>query len=449
MLQDLERRRYEKAETGPDDLILGLRPSGSGTQRRQVFWWLGGVTLVLLTGGIGWGYANLPVDEHRPIPTGDQIPQTLEPMSQPLPAADTPYAQPSSSLSVEPKPLAVEPEAKPQQLVKRIELRRTGQEYSLELEFDQPLALPPLHYRQDGQLWLQLFATEVSQVRLPPLQDGVPIMEWQAYLEAGHQMIGLRLQSSYQAELKKLHPRVWALHLYQRGERVSRPRQAQPSQVQVEQEPQTAHDSRQSTQADKASSAQSVRVARSDDGFSAAQQALAKGQQQRAEKLLRQLLAQQPGHQAASLLLSRIYLTRDDPAGAEAVILTALQQHPDQPELVTHFTRCLVAEDRLSEAADYLLKAMRNDYAPHVGLLATIMQRQQRHRQARDYFLQALQLNPQEVTWLAGLGISQEQLGEMGGARQAYQRALSSGRLNLTLQGFVEGRLSEMSGSGD
>jgi MSHA biogenesis protein MshN len=108
-----------------------------------------------------------------------------------------------------------------------------------------------------------------------------------------------------------------------------------------------------------------------------------------------------------------------------------------------------VAEDRLSEAADYLLKAMRNDYAPHVGLLATIMQRQQRHRQARDYFLQALQLNPQEVTWLAGLGISQEQLGEMGGARQAYQRALSSGRLNLTLQGFVEGRLSEMSGSGD
>jgi Tfp pilus assembly protein PilF len=334
-------------------------------------------------------------------------------------------------MSAEPAALEVDFESGSLQSIKRIELRQTDRDYRLELEFNLPLTLPPLHYRQDDQLWLQLFATELSQVRLPPLAEAMPIKQWQAYQEAGRQMIMLRLEPSYQAELTQLRPRVWVLRLHRSRGDVELPEQAPPR---------LAHE---------ASSPGAVRLRRSEDGFSTAQQALAKGQQQRAERLLRKLLADQPEHLPASLLLSQLYLSQDHPERAEPVILTAMQHHPDHPDLITHWARCLMAEERLAEAATYLLKAMHSDNASHLGLLATIRQRQQAHRQARNYFLQALRLNPREATWLAGLGISQEQLGEEAEARQAYRRALGSGKLNLTLQGFVETRLSEMNRKGD
>ncbi len=141
------------------------------------------------------------------------------------------------------------------------------------------------------------------------------------------------------------------------------------------------------------------------------------------------MLAEEPGHLAASLLLSRHYLSTAAIERAEPVILSALRHHPEQPELVNYFARCLLAQERLTEAGDYLLRAMRVDHAPHVGLLATIRQRQEQHPQARDYYLQALRLKPDEGAWLAGLGISQEHLGDAAGARKAYRRSLSSGKI--------------------
>ena len=87
---------------------------------------------------------------------------------------------------------------------------------------------------------------------------------------------------------------------------------------------------------------------------------------------------------------------------------------------------------------------MRVDYASHAGLLASIRQRQNQHRQARDYYLQALRLQPGEAAWLAGLGISQEHLGDPAAAGVAYDQALATGKLTLTLKEFVEERLTQL-----
>jgi tetratricopeptide (TPR) repeat protein len=449
MLQDLEQRRYQEVEAGSGKVIEGMQPTNGSCRRNRLFWWLAGASLIVLMGGIGWGYANLLHDGQRTGVRDLQLPPVIEPVPQPAIVTETPPEPPSAAVPVEPVSIETGFETQPPQTVKRIELHETDRGYDLELEFNQPLLLPPLHYRQGEQLWLQLFETEASQLQLPGLQEQTPIQAWQAYLEAGQQMIRLQLDPSYQAELSQTGPQVWVLQLRQARKEPVAQKQTRQNQAQVEQLPRTTHRSGQKTQADKPTGQAAVQVKKNEDGFSQAQQALANGQRQQAERLLKRLLVQQPGHLAASLLLSQLYLSQNAPQQAEPVILAALQAHPDQPDLITHFTHCLVAEERLNEAADYLLKTMHGDYAPHLGLLATIRQRQQQHRQARDYFLRALRLNPQEVTWLAGLGISQEQLGEMDEARQAYRSALSSRKLNLTLKDFVEGRLSAMKQIGD
>lgn len=185
-------------------------------------------------------------------------------------------------------------------------------------------------------------------------------------------------------------------------------------------------------------------VKRSRHKYQLARDALSKNDYSRAERLLKEVLASEPDHLESSQLLARLYLGANRTDQAEKVILSALQSHPDQPGLVTLFSRTLLAQERLQEAVSYLSKAMQEGNAEQLGLLAAMRQREGRHAQASDLYRQALALKPDEITWLAGLGISLEHLGELGAAQQAYRRSLASGDLNITLKGFVKGRLQQL-----
>jgi tetratricopeptide (TPR) repeat protein len=450
MLQDLEQRRYKTAESGAAKVVSGLQPGSYKLARPRLLWWLLGVFLVCFVGGgIAWGYARLRSPEAirnaaMPLP---QSPIRAVPLlpSEPPVLPEQASLMPQASIDPRWPETAAEPEPKPQ-FLERIELRQQGRRYDLEMEFSQPLGIPPLHYRKDDQVWLQLFDTKVARVQLPELSGQTPIREWSAYLEDGSQMIRMSLAPSYRVELQQLRPELWRLSLLP-GVKVTQPKinaAREPSQCKASNLA-PSQIKQPSDFASKEPVISPTPVQKKINTFSEAEKAFTKGQWKRAEKLLKEVLAAEPDHLSASLLLSQLYLSMNAAKQAEPVIQSALRHHAAQPDLVSYFARCLLAQERLAEAGDYLLKAMRMDYAPHVGLLATIRQRQDQHRQARDYYLQALQLSPGEGAWLAGLGISQEHLGDQAGARQAYRGSLASGKLNLTLQGFVEGRLAQLS----
>ncbi len=83
-----------------------------------------------------------------------------------LPASVTPVS-PETEIESETEP-------GPPLLISRIELRQQGRVYDLEMEFNQPLSMPPLHYRRGDQIWLQLFDTDVARVQLPELSAQTP-----------------------------------------------------------------------------------------------------------------------------------------------------------------------------------------------------------------------------------------------------------------------------------
>jgi tetratricopeptide (TPR) repeat protein len=439
MLQDLEQRRYDPAEPGHAEIISGSQAAITKPAWHRLSWWLIGLMMVCLMAGIAWGYVAR-VSTETPYLASVALPES--------PTEQAPREQAVSSPAVAPTPSAAGLELPSQaQFLKRIELRKMQQNHALEMEFNQPLDLPALHYRQGDRLWLQLYSTDVSSFVLPELTGQAPIKQWRAYLEGGYQMITLQLMPAYQAELIQLEPRLWQLSLKQTTKSSHQPVKATAGHATTAKAKQQAVSQAKPSAASHpilASTAAPSEIRKTSDNIRAAKKALAKGQPQAAEKLLKGLLAEQPEHLLASLLLSQLYLSTAAPEQAEPVILSALQYHPEHPELITYFARCLMTQGRVTEAGDYLVKTMRPGQATHLGLLANIRQRQAQHRQARDYYQQALKLKPDEVTWLAGLGISQEHLGDMEAAKQAYRRSLRSGSLNLTLKTYVADRLIQL-----
>lgn len=84
-------------------------------------------------------------------------------------------------------------------------------------------------------------------------------------------------------------------------------------------------------------------------------------------------------------------------------------------------------------------------HAPHdadyQGLFAYLLQKQQRPAEAAERFRAALQVRPNEGRWWFGLGLSLEQAGNAGGAKEAYAKARSLGNLPPDMVLAVEQKL--------
>ena len=324
----------------------------------------------------------------------------------------------------------------------RIVLGEHGGIVGVDMAFSQPLAAPLLQYRKGDRIWMRLFAASESNIELPELPEHGLIKSWQSYLEDGYQIITLGVEPSVDADLFQLSAQEWRLNLQAESVELKDPPEVVDEIHQVS-EP-AVKQSLPKREQQKSQQSSEPFVKPSKHRVKTAEAALANGKPAKAETLLKEVLTLQPDHLAASQLLGRLYLEDGRLELAESVTLSALQQHPDQAELISYFTRSLLGQQRLSEAGEYLVRTMHEGYAPHQGLMAVIRQRQGEHSEASRYYKLALQSRPNEATWLTGLGISQEHLNERAAARQAYQRSLASGRLSVALRGFVEERLERL-----
>lgn len=139
---------------------------------------------------------------------------------------------------------------------------------------------------------------------------------------------------------------------------------------------------------------------------------LEQGRALEAQQLLEQGLAKMPDHYPFAQLLARLYVEH----GAEHKALAVLQQ----------------------------ARASGQGNADFLALSATLAQRAGRHTDAIADFGAALRLRPAEGRWWAGLGISLETDRRWSEARDAYENARASGRLNTTLARHVDQRLAAL-----
>jgi MSHA biogenesis protein MshN len=122
----------------------------------------------------------------------------------------------------------------------------------------------------------------------------------------------------------------------------------------------------------------------------------------------------------------------------------ALGIDPRQPGLAMVLARLQL--ERGGPALDTLMKTLpyAGDNANYQAFLAGVLQREQRHADAAQYYRNALKLSPLNGVWWMGLGISLQADGQLPEAKDAFNHARASNGLTPELQGFVTRKLGQL-----
>lgn len=171
------------------------------------------------------------------------------------------------------------------------------------------------------------------------------------------------------------------------------------------------------------------------------------GRANAAELDFRDALRQDPSHGGARQALLGLLLDSGRNNEAEQLMRQALEINPRQPRHAMVLARLEVERGEVAGAINTMVGALpyvQSDPDFH-AFLAALLQREQRHREAVDYYRVALRGVPGNGVWTMGLGISLRAANQSAEAREAFQRSIESRQLTPELQSFVERQLRELS----
>jgi MSHA biogenesis protein MshN len=151
-----------------------------------------------------------------------------------------------------------------------------------------------------------------------------------------------------------------------------------------------------------------------------------------------------PRHEAARQTLVRLLIEAGRTPEAIRHLTFATNLDPRQANMAM-----LLARLQLEHGGNALETLQRSlpfaeSNADYRALMAGVLQRANRHKEAADQYQAAVRLQPGNAVWWMGMGISLQADKRNAEARVAFQRAHDSGRLSPELQGFVERRLQQL-----
>lgn len=152
------------------------------------------------------------------------------------------------------------------------------------------------------------------------------------------------------------------------------------------------------------------------------------------------------GHELARQSMVSLLLEKKRNADAERVLQEGLINNPQQASFAMLLARLQVERNVLPLALDTLMHTLpyAEKQPDYLAFVAALLQRQNSHKEAIDYYQKALRLKPQSGVWLMGMGISLRAEQRNADARDAFKRALDSNTLNAELQSFVNQQLKEL-----
>lgn len=185
---------------------------------------------------------------------------------------------------------------------------------------------------------------------------------------------------------------------------------------------------------------------RAEQEYRKAYSLLTRGRTNEAIPLLRAALAEDAGHVSARLALAGVFSQSGRHEDALALVSEGLELDPARPDLALAAARLLVGKGNFGRAAQTLSRAsaLAQGDPEYRAFHAAVLQRLTLHKDAVTEYQAALRLAPQAGVWWMGLGISLEADGRGAEAREAFQRARSSGALSAELDRFVEQKLRQL-----
>jgi MSHA biogenesis protein MshN len=151
-----------------------------------------------------------------------------------------------------------------------------------------------------------------------------------------------------------------------------------------------------------------------------------------------------PRHEAARQTLVSLLIESGRNAEAIHHLALATSLDPGQASMAM-----LLARLQLENGGNALETLERSlpyaeSNAEYRAVMAGVLQRANRHKEAIEHYQAAVQLQPANAVWWMGLGISLQADKRNADAKAAFRRAAESGRLTPDLQSFVERRLQQL-----
>lgn len=175
-----------------------------------------------------------------------------------------------------------------------------------------------------------------------------------------------------------------------------------------------------------------------------AQQLIRRGSYQQAEQKLWPIVDGYSGAKESRVTLVTLLLGQQRYQLAEQQLNIGLKNHPQERRLLKLDARLSMAQGKLENARDSLLKLSVNLSvdSEHVELLAAIYQRLVDHQQALKLYHQLVLFDAEQSSWWVGLGVSMEALGQLPNARAAYLRASRLPVESEALKQYISQRLA-------
>lgn len=185
---------------------------------------------------------------------------------------------------------------------------------------------------------------------------------------------------------------------------------------------------------------------RAENEYRKAVHALQLGKRAEAASGLEQTLQLDPRHAGARQALIGVLLDGGQQDEAMQKAREGLASDPAQPSLAMILARLQLEKGELRPAIDTLERVLphASEKPDYLAFLAALLQRDERHKQAAEHYLLALQKAPQNGVWWMGLGISLQAERRNAEASESFRRARATNSLTPELLAFVEARIRQL-----
>lgn len=187
-------------------------------------------------------------------------------------------------------------------------------------------------------------------------------------------------------------------------------------------------------------------VRESDDVYREGKLAIESGEVINAIDKLYSAVRLDPNNQRARVALIEILLEQGDKTAVKEILSVGLELKPSHVNMAKIMAQILAEEGNNRLALLYLERALPdvNQDPEYHALVAALLQRESRHKEAIVFYRNVLSVNTGNGIWWMGLGISLEATGAGQQALAAYHRARQDNNISSQIASYLDGRINRL-----